>query len=209
VLGCRGIRWVTVTISGKEAHTGSTPFESRSDALLCASKLIIASNEIAKKHEGLVTTGVISSSPQSTNTIPGQVTFSLDFRHFDDKKMAAMSDEIQDRLFQIAEKESEAGCKAEWKVDVNRPALLFDETAIDCVKRAAQSLVPQDKIKSFFSGIGHDSCCTASKVPTAMIFVPSKGGVSHTPIEYTSPEDCALGAQTLLRAVLNYDAIRS
>ncbi|PNP46375.1 hypothetical protein TGAMA5MH_02411 [Trichoderma gamsii] len=209
VQGGQAYRWFTVTVSGRDAHTGTTPFKSRSDPLLAASKMIVSSNAIAKKLGALASTGVFKIPPSSsTNTIASNVTFTLDIRHPDD----AVVDEVQ-RLctesFQAIAKEDGRGVKVDMSLDTDSPATKFDPDCIKMVEKAATKLVGADGWLHITSGAGHDSVNTSSRCPTTMIFVPCKDGVSHHPEEYCSPEDCALGAQTLLESVINYDKFKA
>ncbi|RFU81161.1 hydantoinase carbamoylase family amidase [Trichoderma arundinaceum] len=209
VQGGQGYRWFTVTINGRDAHTGTTPLKSRSDPLLAASKMIASSNAIAKNLGALASTGVIKIPPSSsTNTIASQVTFTLDVRHPDD----AIVDQVQ-RLcfesFQAIAKEDGRGVQVDWTIDTDSPATKFDPDCIKMVEKAATDLVGADGWLHITSGAGHDSVNTSSRCPTTMIFVPCRDGVSHHPEEYCSPEDCALGAQALLEAVVNYDKLKA
>jgi acetylornithine deacetylase/succinyl-diaminopimelate desuccinylase-like protein len=91
------------------------------------------------------------------------------------------------------------------------PPVSFHEDCIRCVSESAASLFQEDfakQTRKMVSGAGHDSVMTNRVCPTSMIFVPSKDGISHNPSEYTSPEDCATGAQVLLGAVIRYDRLR-
>lgn len=189
VQGGQAYRWFTVTISGRDAHTGTTPFKSRSDPLLAASKMIVSSNAIAKKLGALASTGVLKIPPSSsTNTIASNVTFTLDTRHPDD----AVVNEVQ-RLctesFQAIAKEDGRGVKVDMSLDTDSPATKFDPDCIKMVEKAATKLVGADGWLHITSGAGHDSVNTSSRCPTTMIFVPCKDGVSHHPEEYCSPED--------------------
>ncbi|KAL7928884.1 hypothetical protein V8C35DRAFT_317033 [Trichoderma chlorosporum] len=209
VQGGQAYRWLTVTVNGRDAHTGTTPLKSRSDPLLAASKMIASSNSIAKNLGALASTGVFKIPPSSsTNTIASQVTFTLDVRHPDD----AVVDEVQ-RLcfesFQAIAKEDGRGVQVNWTLDTDSPATKFDPDCIKMVEKAATDLVGPDGWLHITSGAGHDSVNTSSRCPTTMIFVPCKDGVSHHPEEYCSPEDCALGAQALLESVVNYDKLKA
>ncbi|KAF8583319.1 amidase [Ramaria rubella] len=209
VEGAQAVRWYTLTITGRESHTGATPFPSRSDALLCAAKCIVASNTLAKAHGALASTGIISALPGSTNTVPGRVVLSLDLRHARDRALDEFDKVLRGEVERIAREESEKGCGVEWRLDTDAKATHFDERCIQCVWDSAEAVVGSEKLLRLTSGAGHDSCMTALRCPTAMIFVPSKDGISHNPVEYTSPEDCAIGAQVILGALLRYDALRA
>ena len=104
------------------------------------------------------------------------------------------------------------GCIVEWTLDAPSEAIKFDKDCIQCVEDSAKELFGDDHenlTQVMISGAGHDSVFTSHQVPTSMIFVPCKDGVSHNPAEYCSPEDCANGAQVLMGAVLRYDKFRA
>ncbi|KAK1850572.1 beta-alanine [Colletotrichum chrysophilum] len=209
VQGAQAYRWFTFTIKGRDAHTGTTPLKSRSDPLLAASKMIASSNEIAKELGALASTGVIKIPPSSsTNTIPSQVTFTLDIRHPED----SVVDDVQNRVlesFSTIAKADGRGVQVEWTLDTDSPAAKFHPDCINAVENAATGLFGTDGWLPITSGAGHDSVYTSKVCPTTMIFVPCKDGVSHHPEEYCSPEDCANGTQALLEAVVSYDKLRA
>lgn len=189
VQGGQAYRWFTVTVDGRDAHTGTTPLKSRSDPLLAASKMIVASNSIAKSLGALASTGVFKIPPSSsTNTIASRVTFSLDIRHPDD----AVVDQVETLCFEAFKdiaKQDGRGVKVGWTLDTDSPATRFDPDCIKMVEKAATDLVGSDGWLHITSGAGHDSVNTSARCPTTMIFVPCKDGVSHHPEEYCSPED--------------------
>lgn len=93
-----------------------------------------------------------------------------------------------------------------WTTDFESPAVLFHQDCISSVRAAARSVLGDETLyRDMTSGAGHDSVYASKRCPTSMIFVPSKNGVSHHPEEWTSPEDCALGAEVLCQSVLRYD----
>lgn len=95
-----------------------------------------------------------------------------------------------------------------WTTDFVSPAVLFHQDCIDSVRASAQSVLGDEGLyRDMTSGAGHDSVYTSKRCPTSMIFVPSRNGVSHHPEEWTSPEDCALGAEVLCQSVLRYDRL--
>lgn len=156
VQGAQAIRWYTVTIHGRETHTGTTPFPARSDAMLCAAKIIVASNTIAKTNNGLISTGIIHASPGSTNTVPGKVVFSLDMRHPFDDTLDIMDKQLREEVARIAHEESERGCTVEWRLDTDAKATHFDKECIQCVQESADAVVGRDMTMELTSGAGHD-----------------------------------------------------
>ncbi|KAK6213178.1 hydantoinase/carbamoylase family amidase [Colletotrichum tabaci] len=209
VQGAQAYRWYTVTVTGRDAHTGTTPLKSRRDPVLAASKMIAASNGIAKELGALASTGVIKiPASSSTNTIVSEVVFTLDIRHPED----AVVDEVQQRCLESFGRiagEDGRGVEMRCTLDTDSPAVRFDGECIRAVEDAANGLVGPDGWLPLTSGAGHDSVYTSKRCPTTMIFVPCKDGVSHHPEEYCSPEDCATGTQALLEAVIGYDRLRA
>ena len=189
VRGAQGYRWLTITVAGRDAHTGTTPLAARRDPLLAASKMIVASNTVAKKYGALASTGVLKlPRSSSTNTVASDVTFTLDIRHPQDRIVRAVQDECLQTFADIA-REDGKGVSFDWTLDTDSAAVEFDENCLRAVQDAATHLVGADKLMEVTSGAGHDSVYTSRHCPTAMIFVPCKEGVSHHPEEYCSPTD--------------------
>ena len=215
-------RWHTVTVKGRDCHTGTTDFANRSDAMLTAAKMILHSHRVATKHSCLASTGILKLQPGSTNTVPGTVRFSLDIRTGDDARLLRMEEELKHDFTRIAAGEDVGrlneggtqgkGCAVEWRLDAPSTAIKFDEECIRCVEQSAKALLGPEAdslVQRMTSGAGHDSVFTSKRVPTSMIFIPCRDGVSHNPAEYSTPEDCANGAQVLMGAVLRYDRLRA
>lgn len=189
VQGSQAYKWFTVTVSGRDSHTGTTPLYMRRDPLLAAAKMISASHELAKARGALASTGIFKiPATSSTNTIAAEVSFSLDVRHPDDAVVAEVVAEIEEAFARIA-KEDGKGVSYTMTLDTDSPAVKFDKDCIRAVEDAATKEVGKDGWKYLTSGAGHDSVYTSKVCPTTMIFVPCKDGVSHHPEEYTSPED--------------------
>ncbi|KAJ9608135.1 hypothetical protein H2200_007123 [Cladophialophora chaetospira] len=217
VKGVQAFKWFEITVKGRDTHAGTTPFSARMDSMLCAAKLIVESNAIAKKFGGLATTGILTQQPGSINTMAHTVTFTLDIRHVEDAKLSEIEKTCRSEFARIAEKDSEKGCKVDWKELVDSPAVQFHPDCIAAVEESAKEVCGDLPMtaddgqlwKHMISGAGHDSCYTNRRCPTSMIFSVTKDGVSHNPQEYCSPEDCAVGTQVLLGAVLRYDKLRA
>ncbi len=199
VKGGQGIRWLDVTITGQESHAGSTPMPRRKDALVAASRVIAALDQIAREHapHAVVTVGDIRVAKPSRNVIPGEVWFPVDIRHPEE----AVIEEIDRRL----RLEVEEACNRDalpHKVDQlwHFPPVAFDEGCIAAVRQAAQE--GGYGWREMISGPGHDSFYTARHVPTSMIFIPCKDGLSHNEAEWAEPAHLEAGANVLLRAVL-------
>ncbi|CDR99791.1 related to N-carbamoyl-L-amino acid hydrolase [Sporisorium scitamineum] len=208
VQGGQAYKWFDINIRGRECHTGSTPFDTRSDAMLCASRIIVESNRIAKEHKGLASTGILRLSPGSVNTCPGHVFFTLDVRHPSTDSLTTLCTEIEAAGHRIASQESEKGCHVDWVETFHSPAITFHPNCISSVRKAAEAHYGAEQTVDIYSGAGHDTCSTSKVCPSSMIFITSKDGISHNPREYSSPEDCAIGAQVLMDAALLYDSQR-
>ncbi|CUM64734.1 uncharacterized protein PRCAT00002345001 [Priceomyces carsonii] len=213
VTGVQAYAWYTVTVKGRSSHAGTTPMKTRSDALQIASKMILEGIEIAEKHDGLATIGTLTLEPALVNVIPDKVTFTLDARHVYDEKLKNIIDEIKSRFKSIAEKSNGTPFTKPLEVEFSHiytsPAVHFNETNIKVVKESALEHFPEDEIREIVSGAGHDSCSTSVRVPTSMIFIPSKNGISHNPEEYSSPEEVENGFKVLLSTILKYDEMRA
>jgi hydantoinase/carbamoylase family amidase len=229
VRGVQAYKWFTLTVSGRDSHTGATSFQHRADALLTASKMILASHRIAHRHGALASTGILNLRPGSTNTTPGWVQFSLDVRSPKDETVEAVEKECKAAFAAIAAGEDVEGvnagcapsdryCSVEWQTDFVSPATNFHEDCIKCVTETGKDLFGDAELKDgnlgswgkmMTSGAGHDSVYANKRVPASMIFAPCRDGVSHNPLEFTSPEDCANGTQMLLGSVLRFDRMRA
>ncbi|KAF4982991.1 hypothetical protein FZEAL_1492 [Fusarium zealandicum] len=219
VQGVQAYRWLTIDIKGRDAHTGSTPFTDRADALLLAARLITHSHRLATKHKALASTGILNLLPGSTNTIPGHVSFTLDIRAPADETVEKLEREVKRDFELLAEGTDVDGLLAgstpglplslSWRTDMVSSATRFHPDCIQAVREAAESVLgSKDGMVDISSGAGHDSVHTSKHCPTTMIFIPCRGGVSHNPEEYSTPEDCAIGAEVLCRAVVRYDQRR-
>ncbi|OTB12148.1 hypothetical protein K445DRAFT_321409 [Daldinia sp. EC12] len=220
VKGVQAYKWFTVNIDGRDAHTGTTPLRSRADAMLLAARLITHTHRLATAHNALASTGILTLSPGSTNTIPGHVSFTLDIRAPADATVEAMEADLKRDFAALAAGKDIGGLLAnstpgkplsvEWRADFISPATIFHPDCIAVVRASAEVVTGDSSlVRDMSSGAGHDSVYASRRCPTSMIFVPSKNGVSHNPEEYTSPEDCALGAEVLLQSVLRYDHMRA
>jgi beta-ureidopropionase / N-carbamoyl-L-amino-acid hydrolase len=200
VTGAQGQRWYEVTVSGQEAHAGPTPMPRRRDALVGAARMIDMVNRIGHAHapDACATVGFVQVSPNSRNTIPGRVFFTVDFRHPEDAALTEM-----DRELRRACQETAAAIGLEVVVSEfwYFPPTPFQPDLVAAVRdaAAAQGYPHQDII----SGAGHDAVYMARIAPTAMIFVPCVGGISHNEIEDAKPEDLTAGCNVLLNAVLD------
>jgi N-carbamoyl-L-amino-acid hydrolase len=201
VTGVQGMRWYEVTVTGRESHAGSTPMRLRRDALRGAARMIEAVIAVGDATaDAVATVGLVEVRPNSRNVIPGEVFFTIDYRHPDDAKIGVMETAARAAIERIA-----AELKLEVKLDAiwDSPAVKFDPACIDAVEAAAQA--NGFSHRRIVSGPGHDSAYIARVAPTAMIFVPCREGISHNEEESIEFDHAAAGANVLLRAVLDYD----
>ncbi|KAF2183805.1 putative N-carbamoyl-L-amino acid hydrolase [Zopfia rhizophila CBS 207.26] len=200
----QGMQWFAVRVTGVEGHSGTTPMTGRSDALVTASRLITAVRDTALRTElGVATVGVINSDT-SQATIPASIDFIIDIRCSTDEMVEELATQIFQAFDAIISQENN-GTASEIKRTWGLPESKFHENCIKAARVSALMEVDEHQIMDMKSRAGHDSAWTSRVCPTSMIFVPSKDGILHNPNEYTSPENCALGAQILLLSVLRYD----
>ena len=203
VEGIVGIEHWEVVVEGFANHAGTTPMNERHDALLAASKLIIAVNEVVNSYEGrhVGTVGKISAEPGAPNVIPGKVVFTLELRDLSESKIAQLFKDIQTRAEAIAKS---AGVKITiTNMNVSSKPALTDTKIQSQITASAKKLGLT--YKQMQSGAGHDAQEMAVIAPTGMIFIPSIGGISHSPKEYSKPCDMANGANVLLQTILALD----
>jgi N-carbamoyl-L-amino-acid hydrolase len=200
VKGAQGQRWYEASIAGAEAHAGTTPMPRRRDALLGAARMVAEVNRIALAHApyAVGTVGLIKSSPNSRNTIPGQVFFTIDLRHPEDAVLSAMADELRAAAEAIC---APSGLAYELREVWYSPPVVFDGDCVEAVRRAAGEAGFESM--EMISGAGHDACYINRAAPTGMIFIPCADGISHNEIEAATPEDLAAGCNVLLRAMLS------
>jgi beta-ureidopropionase / N-carbamoyl-L-amino-acid hydrolase len=202
VEGIVGINWWDVTIEGFANHAGTTAMNNRQDALLAAAKFIEAVNRVVTSVPGrqVGTVGRIQALPGAPNVIPGKVVLSLEIRDLDDAKIQTLYAKIQSEAQKIAD---ESKTKFHFKeINVNIPAPT-DAQVRQFIISAAQEI--NLTTKQMPSGAGHDAQDMARLAPVGMIFVPSVGGISHSPREYSRPADIANGANVLLHTLLKLD----
>jgi len=203
VEGIVGIEWWDVAIEGAANHAGTTPMNKRRDALLAAAKYIQAVNEIVTSVPGsqVGTVGKINAQPGAHNVIPGRVTASLEIRDLSQEKILMLYARILRRVETI---EDETGTKFTFtQLAVSAVPAIMAKDIREMIRTAAGDLGLS--WKSMPSGAGHDAQDMAHIAPTGMIFVPSEGGISHSPKEFTTKEDMKNGGNVLLQTVLKID----
>ena len=204
VEGIVGINWWDVTIEGFANHAGTTAMNNRQDALLAAAKFIQAVNRVVTSMPGrhVGTVGRITALPGAPNVIPGKVVLSLELRDLDAAKIQMLFERIQAEAEKIAaESKTKFGFK---EININIPAPT-DARIRSLISEAARDLSLTTKLMP--SGAGHDAQDMARLGPVGMIFVPSVGGISHSPREFSKPDDIANGANVLLHTLLKLDRV--
>ncbi|OBT81977.1 hypothetical protein VE02_09317 [Pseudogymnoascus sp. 03VT05] len=179
VRGAQAYRWHTITVRGRECHTGATTFPHRSDALLTAARMISHSHVLASEFSSLASTGVLTLKPGSTNTVPGKVTFSLDIRSGTDSQLMLLEEKLKQDFETIAKDEllpgttrtgiKGRGCSIEWQLDSTSTATTFDTDCIRCISESAEAVAADAGIavedfmkEGMISGAGHDRYVTLS-----------------------------------------------
>jgi len=200
--GIVGIHRYDVVIEGFANHAGTTPMGERQDAMVAASQLTLAVRDIASRRQGrqVGTVGRIEVEPNSPNVIPGRVTLSVEFRDLSEQVLRELGAAVQARSTEIARDTNTKIAFTLASTNVGMPATAGVQAAIG---KAADALGLQ--AQRLPSGAGHDAQQIAKLCPMGMIFVPSVGGISHSPRELTTWDDCARGANVLLGAVLELD----
>lgn len=195
----QGISWSELTIEGVSNHAGTTPMALRCDAGVVASRVAVEAREMAERMGGdqVATVGVIELEPNQVNVIPRRAVMTVDLRNTDERLLQ----DAESHLFSFAESAAqEEGAALEKRTLARFEPVLFDQQMVDTVERNAKQL--GYSTRRLPSGAGHDAQMVAPNCPTAMIFVPSKDGISHNIEEFTTPEDIEAGANVLLHVVL-------
>lgn len=205
VQGIVGISLRTCTATGFANHAGTTPMDRRKDALAAASRAVLAVREEVRAEPGrqVGTVGWMKIEPGASNVIPGRVIFPVELRDLDAEKIERVAARVLGRFEVIGREENvQINCT---KADLHVPALTTQafQEAIRASAREA-GLATMD----LPSGAGHDAQNVSRFAPMGMIFVPSRGGISHAPTEYSSPEQVANGAEVLYRTVLRLDEMK-
>lgn len=202
VTGITG-RWVyEANITGTANHAGTTPMSGRHDALVSASRLVLEVQRMASDLEicRVGTAGTLQVYPNAVNVVPGQAKLGVEFRDLEMGSLAAAETELRSVAAAIARTDGV-------EIDINR----FESTQSCPIQPGMQELVAAASERAGLShrrlpsGAGHDAQSMAGITDAAMVFVPSVEGISHAPGEYSTPEDCANGAQVLMELLLLAD----
>lgn len=202
VQGIVGLRWMEVTINGVANHAGATPMDQRHDAMLAAAKFTVAVHDAVTGEPGrqVATVGRVNVLPNTTNVIPQQVMLTVDLRDLDNVKLRRFASRFEQlgRDIGIA-----TGTTFVFKNLVSSEPALADPKVMGWIESSATALgLTTQRMPS---GAGHDAQEISRIAPMGMIFVPSVGGISHSPKEFTKADDVAHGADVLLNAVIAAD----
>ncbi|MEI7469629.1 MAG: Zn-dependent hydrolase [Chloroflexota bacterium] len=195
VEGIVGIRRYLLAFDGDANHAGTTPMHLRNDALVKAAPIIHAVRDLALKHGIVATIGSMSVKPGASNVIPGRVDVVAEMRSLKGSVLDAAERDLQSIT------ESLGGSYARMSI---KEEMICDEQLQQALVMACGELCLSRRYLP--SGAGHDAMCMAAICPSVMLFVPSVGGISHSPKEFTSLEDCVNGANVMLGALLHIDA---
>lgn len=193
-----GQRRFTVRLSGTANHAGTTPMSYRRDAFYAAALMIGEILNRAREYGAplVATAGHVEVKPNMGNVVPGEAKFSLDVRHTDEEFLERFTEE----MYRLMEKTARE-CGVDFSADMwmKEPPVPMDGKLVRCLEQVC--LERGFSYRLMHSGAGHDSQLIAKEIPTAMIFVPSRDGISHNPAEYTAPEELERGVQTLRDAL--------
>ena len=199
VEGAQASTGYMVTVTGEEGHAGTLPMALRKDAMHGAARMIDAVDNVAFHFDPhpVITVGHLRVRPNSRNTIPGQVMFTIDSRHPDDGTLAAAGRMMIDACERIA---AERGLEVGIEKTSHRDAVTFNHKCVDAVRVASEIL--GISCMDIFSGAGHDAINMTHICPSGMVFIPCENGISHNEMENARPEDLAAGTDVLMHAVL-------
>jgi len=188
-----------IIVHGQEAHAGPTPMELRRDPIRVLADILPELYRSAERSgpAARTTVGIIETFPGSPNTVPGRLRFTVDLRHPEAQAYSALRDELRRTVeTSLARRALPGSIRCLWEA----PGVEFDPTCVSAVRSAVAAL--GYSAMELVSGAGHDSCNTSAVVPTAMVFVPCAGGLSHNEAESAAPADLEAGANVLLHAIL-------
>ncbi|RUW55695.1 Zn-dependent hydrolase [Mesorhizobium sp. M1A.F.Ca.ET.072.01.1.1] len=199
VTHCQGLWWLEFTLTGREAHTGSTPMNMRVNAGLAMARILEMVQTVAMENQPGAVGGVgqVKFSPNSRNVLPGTVIFTVDIRSPDKAKLDGMRARIKKEAPKICEP---LGVKCAVEAVGHFDPVTFDPTLVGRVRTAAEKLGYSHM--NIISGAGHDACWAAKVAPATMVMCPCVGGLSHNEAEDISKEWAAAGADVLFHAVV-------
>jgi allantoate deiminase len=197
VTAITGLLGFRVRFLGAANHAGTTPMDARRDALAGAARVVLALREEAREREGMTANvGKLLVEPGGFNVIPGLAEFTIDVRSPTPEGYERAEAFVRETVQRVA---AEEGLGVEISTTHRKPPVALDQGLQETLVAAAEA--EGASYRRMPSGAGHDAMVLAHHVPAAMLFVPSRGGISHSPEEYTPPEQCELGARVLAGAV--------
>ncbi len=198
VTGVQGISWQEIELGGQLNHAGTTPMTFRHDAGFAAAAIAVAARQLATDVGGdqVATVGKLDLRPDLVNVVAGRATLTVDLRHTDDASLAAAEHRMAETVRQIADGE---GVSVSRRQLARFAPVAFDPRVVDLVEKTARE--HGQPVRRLPSGAGHDAQMLARLCPAGMIFVPSRGGISHNPAEYSAPEHLDAGANVLLHVM--------
>jgi beta-ureidopropionase / N-carbamoyl-L-amino-acid hydrolase len=201
VTGIQGVRWYEIELVGRDAHAGTTPMANRQDSFMAAAELTLKLREKATflSPDLRFTVGRVEVSPNSQNTIPGNTKLFVDLRHSDSAVLDAFETIMVDELERSRQAEVSQGTMKRTMIVL--PAI-FD-IAMQCRLQNSARSIGLD-MPCLPSGAMHDASSLAKQVPTAMLFVQSRGGISHNPDEWSEPDHIELACEILARTILSH-----
>lgn len=191
-------------IQGQASHTGSTPMTLRSDALAAAAEVVLTAEQIAldPQHRGTrCTVGRLDVTPGSITTIPGEVTLAVDVRDIDSCRQRDTATEIVRRARRVCERR---GVRLSARLLSDASPVVLPSWLSELTSQVCQEMHLPYRVMN--SGASHDTQMVNRTIPAGLLFVPSRGGLSHVPTEWTSPDDLAVGVEALMRSLLSLDA---
>ncbi|MDB6071810.1 MAG: hyuC [Verrucomicrobiales bacterium] len=199
VPGIAGQTRILAGFTGKAGHAGTTPMALRHDALTAAARMVTEAETLARDTPGLLATvGKLEVAPGAGNVIPGACSFTLDVRSPDNNIRLRAVEDLENLGSALAR---ERGLAWHWEIKQSNPAVPCDAALTTRLAEAAAA--DQPRVPCLFSGAGHDAAVFAGSCPAAMLFIRCRGGLSHHPDEFASPEDLAAALRAAVRFVLN------
>lgn len=192
-----GHSWLEVTVTGRADHAGTTPMKLRQDALTAAAAQLLAIEEIAMTHGGVATVGTLRLAPGAINVIPGEVVYTVDLRHETAERLDAMELAVRKAIADIAAaRDLSLSVRS---IDGAQPVLSAED-----VQQAIASSCEKTGLSPHYMvcGAGHDAVAMSELAEMGLILVRSREGLSHHPLEWSSPEDCQAGANVLLHTLI-------
>lgn len=189
--------WLRVTLKGRADHAGTTPMALRRDPAAAAAEALLAAERTALRYGGVATVGTMSLAPGAINVIPGEASFTVDLRHDDSATLQRMKRDLCGEIHAVCKRR-----RLEPVIDV-----LDEEAPVSCGPAVLEAIEQSCRasgipVQALVCGAGHDAAAIRGLCEVGMILVRSRDGISHHPSEWSSPDDCAAGANVLLNALL-------